>query len=210
MVGWHHQLSGQEFEQAPQVSDGQGSLVCSSPCSHKELDMAARLNWNEPSPSVPTQFHTILLLTIQLLIMIENQLPLNPEVPKFLNDWHWGSSFSGLFNSSMLFPLLRHWWNSRFPWWSNGLESLCQCRGRVQSLVQEASTWLRATKPMHNYWAQVLHIPKPVCPRAHVLQQEKPLQWVTHAPQPEVASARWTRKKLVHSNKAPAQPTINK
>ena len=26
MVGWHHQLNGHEFEQAPGVSDAQGSL----------------------------------------------------------------------------------------------------------------------------------------------------------------------------------------
>ena len=28
MVGWHHQLDGHEFEQAPGVGDGQGSLAC--------------------------------------------------------------------------------------------------------------------------------------------------------------------------------------
>ena len=28
MVGWHHRLDGQEFKQAPGVSNGQGSLVC--------------------------------------------------------------------------------------------------------------------------------------------------------------------------------------
>ena len=27
MVGWHHQLSGHEFEQALGVDDGQGSLA---------------------------------------------------------------------------------------------------------------------------------------------------------------------------------------
>ena len=27
MVGWHHQLNGHEFEQAPGVGDGQGSPV---------------------------------------------------------------------------------------------------------------------------------------------------------------------------------------
>ena len=27
MVGWHHQLGGHEFEQAPGVGDGQGSLA---------------------------------------------------------------------------------------------------------------------------------------------------------------------------------------
>ena len=26
MVGWHHRLDGREFEQAPGVDDGQGSL----------------------------------------------------------------------------------------------------------------------------------------------------------------------------------------
>ena len=31
MVGWHHWLNGHEFEQAPGVGDGQGSLVCCSP-----------------------------------------------------------------------------------------------------------------------------------------------------------------------------------
>ena len=29
--GWHHQLDGHEFEQAPGVVDRQGSLVCCSP-----------------------------------------------------------------------------------------------------------------------------------------------------------------------------------
>ena len=27
MVGWHHQLNGHEFEQAPRVGDGQESLA---------------------------------------------------------------------------------------------------------------------------------------------------------------------------------------
>ena len=31
MIGWHHWLDGHEFEQAPGVGDGQGSLVCYSP-----------------------------------------------------------------------------------------------------------------------------------------------------------------------------------
>ena len=26
MVGWHHRLNGREFEQVPEVVDGQGSL----------------------------------------------------------------------------------------------------------------------------------------------------------------------------------------
>ena len=35
MVGWHHRLNGHEFEQAPGVGDGQGSLACCSPWSHR-------------------------------------------------------------------------------------------------------------------------------------------------------------------------------
>ena len=45
MVGWHHQLNGHEFEQALEVGDGQGGLVCCSPWGCKELDMTERLNW---------------------------------------------------------------------------------------------------------------------------------------------------------------------
>ena len=45
MVGWYHQLYGHEFEQAPGVGDGQGSLVCCSPWGRKELDMTEWLNW---------------------------------------------------------------------------------------------------------------------------------------------------------------------
>ena len=35
MVGWLHQLSGHEFEEAPGVGDGQGSLACCSLWGHK-------------------------------------------------------------------------------------------------------------------------------------------------------------------------------
>ena len=47
MVGWHSQLYGHEFEQAPGVGDGQGSLVCRSPWGLKESDATERLNWIE-------------------------------------------------------------------------------------------------------------------------------------------------------------------
>ena len=44
MAGWHHQLSGREFEQALEVGDGQGGLACCSPCGRKELDRTEQLN----------------------------------------------------------------------------------------------------------------------------------------------------------------------
>ena len=59
MVGWHHQLDGHEFEQAPGVyththihtlqlrvilGEGQGSLVYCSPWGRKESDTTEQLN----------------------------------------------------------------------------------------------------------------------------------------------------------------------
>ena len=44
IVGWHHQHSGDEFEQAPGVGDGQGSLAICSPQGCKESDMTEQLN----------------------------------------------------------------------------------------------------------------------------------------------------------------------
>ena len=44
MVGWHHQLNEHEFEQAPGVGDGQGSLACCGPCGRKESGMTEQLN----------------------------------------------------------------------------------------------------------------------------------------------------------------------
>ena len=38
MVGWHHQLDGQEFEQTPGDGEGQGSLMCCRPWGCKESD----------------------------------------------------------------------------------------------------------------------------------------------------------------------------
>ena len=43
-VGWYHRLDGHDFEQASGVGDGQGSLVCCSPCTGKELDATEQLN----------------------------------------------------------------------------------------------------------------------------------------------------------------------
>ena len=37
-VGWHHRRDGHEFEQAPGVGDGQGSLMRCSSWGGKESD----------------------------------------------------------------------------------------------------------------------------------------------------------------------------
>ena len=52
MVGWHHQLYGHEFEQAPGVGDRQGGLVCFSPWGHKESDTTEQLNWTDDEEDI--------------------------------------------------------------------------------------------------------------------------------------------------------------
>ena len=47
MVGWHHQLDGCEYEQAPGVGNGQGNLACCSPWGHNESDMTELLKWTK-------------------------------------------------------------------------------------------------------------------------------------------------------------------
>ena len=44
MVGWHHQLNGQEFEQVLGIG-GQGSLACWSLWGHKDWDRTKQLSW---------------------------------------------------------------------------------------------------------------------------------------------------------------------
>ena len=43
MVGWHHQLDGLKFEQAPRVGDRQGILAWYSPWGGR-VDMTEPLN----------------------------------------------------------------------------------------------------------------------------------------------------------------------
>ena len=46
VVGWYHWLR-YEFEQAPGLGDGPGSLACCSPWGWKESDRTERLNWTD-------------------------------------------------------------------------------------------------------------------------------------------------------------------
>ena len=55
MVGWHHQLSGHEFEQAPRVGVGQGGLACCSPWGRKESDTTERLTELNQTPVATKQ-----------------------------------------------------------------------------------------------------------------------------------------------------------
>ena len=47
MIGWHHRVSGHEFQSTLEVGDGQGGLACCSPWGPKEWDRTEWLNWTE-------------------------------------------------------------------------------------------------------------------------------------------------------------------
>jgi len=65
MDGWHYWLDGHEFEQAPGVGDGQGSLACYSPWGCKQSDTTERLNWY-PSCSSMTKRNSYCSLKLGL------------------------------------------------------------------------------------------------------------------------------------------------
>ena len=50
MVGWHHRLNGNDFEQALGVGDRQGSLGSCSPWGRKESDTTEQPNLTELRP----------------------------------------------------------------------------------------------------------------------------------------------------------------
>ena len=78
-----------------------------------------------------------------------------------------------------------------------------------QSLVREDPTCRGATKPIqHNYWAHMQQLLKPVLPRAHALQKEKPPRWQAHPPQLKSSSCSPQEEKNPRTNKDPAQPKI--
>ena len=56
LVGWHHQLTGHEFEQALGDGEGQGSVAC---CSYKELDMTEWLNSNNTDTASSPRVHSL-------------------------------------------------------------------------------------------------------------------------------------------------------
>ena len=59
MVGWHHRLYGHESEQAPEVDDGQGGLVC---CSLRVAKSWTRLSdW-----TTTTNYHVRALLSYHI------------------------------------------------------------------------------------------------------------------------------------------------
>ena len=108
MVGWHHRLSGHEFEWTPGVGDGQGGLACCSPCGCKEsiqLTDWTGLAWNVPLVSlifleISYLSHSIVFLCFFALITRKAFLSL----PLFFGTLHSdGYIFLFLYCLSLLF-----------------------------------------------------------------------------------------------------------
>ena len=79
MVGWHHQLNGDELEQTPGDGEGQENLACYSPCGCKQLDTTEQLNNNHlffklPPPSVPPSLLDIRLFHLNSHVTSVNEL----------------------------------------------------------------------------------------------------------------------------------------
>ena len=55
MVGWHHQLSGYEFEQALEDGDGQGGLACCDSWGLKEQDTTEQSHFKKENEVVLSQ-----------------------------------------------------------------------------------------------------------------------------------------------------------
>ena len=85
-VGWHHQLNGHEFEQAPGNANGQGSLACSSPWGHTESDMIEQMNNNKYTHTLSI-YHLCKFLVKQLKFsfIYTNHFPLQ-EFPANLEN----------------------------------------------------------------------------------------------------------------------------
>ena len=89
MVGWHHWLSGQEFEQTLGDSEGQGCLMCCSPGDHKESDTTEQLNWTEAIVVVQSPGYVQLFVTPQTAALhVTLSLTISQSLTKF-SSLHW-------------------------------------------------------------------------------------------------------------------------
>ena len=71
MVGLHHWLNGHEFQQTLGDGEGEGSLACCSPRSHKESDRTEWLNNNNILREVLKWVNDFILFFTGICILIE-------------------------------------------------------------------------------------------------------------------------------------------
>ena len=109
MVGWHHQLAGHEFEQAPGVGDGQGSLACYSPWGCTELDTTEPPNWNELIRFCMQQYIVLLPICILLFKWMTSLFLVSatcfPPLPYYVALGFWPSTHVEVHRPVSLFPL---------------------------------------------------------------------------------------------------------
>ena len=90
------------------------------------------------------------------------------------------------------------------PWWLSGKESAYQCRR------YRFDSWSRKIPHATEQLSPCTTTIEACAPRAHALQQEKPLQWEVYALQLESNPRRPQLEKSPGSNKDPAQPKRKK
>ena len=91
MVGWHHWLNGHEFEQAPGVGDGQGSLACCSPWGCRVgHDWATELNW-VPAPTPMGQTVSEFMIFRKVTQCVYYVLLLSPIFGQVPHNWMHGN-----------------------------------------------------------------------------------------------------------------------
>ena len=99
MVGWHHRLSGHEFEQTLGDDEGQESLTCSSPWGPKESDMTEQLNLTDILTYIgENKVYKVMIYLICFPIFSSVQLPIC--VPLFVIPWTTAGQASLLIDDS--------------------------------------------------------------------------------------------------------------
>ena len=146
MVEWHHWLDGHESEQAPGVGDGQGSLVCCSPWSCRELDTSQWLTdlFTDPASNRVTCFSFIAWFSCVCVVFIKLKI-----FCKFASFWAVGffevyyliSEY--LVFSWVFFPLLIA---SLIPLWSENIlytvSALLCLFIEADLMVKKSSVWM--------------------------------------------------------------------
>ena len=117
MVVWHHQLNGHEFEQAPGVGDGHGSLVCSSAWGLTK-SWTQLSNWTELN-FIWTEF------------TYDQILPFCVHFGEFWQTPQW--SKYGIFLALQRVPSLPPWWSFLSVFYHYRLLlSFLECAGIIQ------------------------------------------------------------------------------
>ena len=88
VVGWHHWLNGQQFEQIPGHTEGQGRLECCSPWGCKESDMSQRLN-NKTTfyVFISVAGHMLSCCSLYLTYIFKTVFPIYLTKQVFKTDW---------------------------------------------------------------------------------------------------------------------------